>query len=90
MPTENEDVSAADRILSLVHTGAEAESRLLKKERKAERRLAAAIAALADDERRLRRAQERVAVSSAAVAEAQARLRAAQVQRAAGPPTDHA
>jgi hypothetical protein len=89
MPTENEVVSATERALELLSTGAEAELRLLKKERKAERRLADAVAALAADERRLQRAQDRVAASKAAVADAETRLRQAQAQRAAGPAAAH-
>jgi hypothetical protein len=83
-------MTANERAFDLLHTGAQAELRLLKKERKAERRLAAAIATLTADERRLQRAQQRVSASKAAVADAEIRLREAQTQRAAGPPSaDH-
>jgi hypothetical protein len=90
MISSNSELTANERALDLLHTGAEAELRLLKNERKAERRLAAVIATLSKDERRLQRAQLRVSASKAAVAEAEARLREAQTQRAAGPPpADH-
>ena len=85
-----DEMTANERALDLLHIGAEAELRLLKKERKAERRLAEAIAALSEDERRLQRARQRVTASQAAVADAEIRLREAQTQRAAGPtPSDH-
>ena len=90
MSSDHSKMTANERVLDLLHTGAEAELRLLKKERKAERRLAAAIETLSADERRLRRAQQRVSASKAAVADAESRLREAQTQRAAGPPhADH-
>jgi len=89
MTISNDEVSPEKRTLDLLHTGAEAELRLLKKERKAERRLAEAIAALAADERRLLRAQNRVAVSRSAVSDAETRLREAQAQRASGPAVAH-
>lgn len=86
MSSNTSEVTANERALHLLHTGAEAELRLLRKERKAERRLAAAAATLSADERRLQRAQQRVSASKAAVADAETRLRDAQTQRAAGPP----
>jgi hypothetical protein len=89
MPTETKELTPAERALDLLNTGAEAELHLLQKERKAERRLAAAVAALAEDERRLQRARQRVSASKSAVVEAENRLREAQAQRAVGPSDDH-
>ena len=79
------DRSLNQRARRLLRAGAAAELHLLKDERKAERRLAAARATLADDERRLERAQQRVDSSRQAVAEAEAALRECQLRRAAGP-----
>ena len=72
-------------MLALLTTGAKAELELLRRERKAERRLADALDALAGDKARLRKTQQRIARSREAVATAQARLREAQESRAAGP-----
>ena len=69
----------------LVRDAAAAELRLLDRERKAERRLAAAQKRLARDEAGLRRAQERLRRSRDAVIEAELALRERQEQRAAGP-----
>jgi hypothetical protein len=69
----------------LLHQGASAEKRLLKQERKAERRLEKAREALADDETRLQKAHDRAARSREAVAAAEAALREAQMLRAMGP-----
>lgn len=90
MSTESSAAAAAERAAALLALGAEAELRLLKRERKAERRLAAARETLAADEMRLERARQRVASSAAAVADAEARLREAQAARAAGPDSDRA
>jgi hypothetical protein len=70
---------------NLLHAGAEAELQLLKRERKAERRLATARAALTEDRLRVERAQKRMEKSLGAVAEAEAALRECQEQRALGP-----
>jgi hypothetical protein len=83
------------RANELLRSGTEAELQLLKRERKAERRLAEARAALAADQTRVARANKRMEKSLAAVAEAEAALRACQQQRALGPippdnPTDSA
>jgi hypothetical protein len=69
----------------LLRTGVEAEQKLLKQERKAEKRLGAALAALAQDEARLEKARARLERSREAMASAEADLRAARARRAAGP-----
>jgi hypothetical protein len=69
----------------LLTAGAKAELELLESERKAEKRLADAMAVLARDEARLRRAQERLERSRESVAAAVGTLRAVQAQRADGP-----
>ena len=69
----------------LLTAGAKAELELLESERKAEKRLADAMAVLARDEARLRRAQERLERSRESVAAAAATLLAVQAQRADGP-----
>jgi hypothetical protein len=69
----------------LLRSGASAELKLLKQERKAEKQLAAALAALADDEARLRRAQARLQQRRENVANAEKALLEAQARRAAGP-----
>jgi hypothetical protein len=81
---EPSELDIAIRTQELLRAGADAEMRLLKQERKAEKRLAAALASVAEDELRLQRAQQRIERSRAAVAEAQANLRDAQERRAAG------
>ena len=73
------------RILELMNDGAQAELQLLKKERKAERRLAEAMDILSSDNARLRKLQQRIERSRDAVAAAEANLRAMQANRAAGP-----
>lgn len=65
--------------------GAEEERKLLKRERRTEREVADARAALAEEEQRLGRAEERVARRRRDVAEAEGRLRGRQAARAAGP-----
>lgn len=70
--------------MKLLAAGAEAELRLLRVERKAEKRLTEALASLAADEARMLRAQQRLERSREAVAAAQAALREAQARRAAG------
>ena len=85
MNAENHDQDPSHRMLELLATGAKAELELLKRERKAERRLADALDTLAGDKARLRKTQEQMERSREAVAAAQARLREAQARRAAGP-----
>lgn len=85
MTVEQREANALERAAELLSAGADAELRLLKRERKAERRLEDARAALAEDEKRLERARKRVAASAAAVAEAETSLKEAQAARAAGP-----
>lgn len=85
MTVEHGAAGPLERAADLLKEGAEAELRLLKRERKAERRLAEARATLAEDEKRLERARKRVASSAAAVAKAETRLSEAQAARAAGP-----
>jgi hypothetical protein len=84
MTDERSELDSAIQTQELLRAGADAELRLLKQERKAEKRLTAALAAVAEDELRLQRAQQRLERSRAAVAEAQANLRDAQERRAAG------
>lgn len=62
-----------------------AERRLLKRERRAERELAALHDALRNDEARLARAQARVERRRSEIAAAEARLRQRQAERARGP-----
>jgi hypothetical protein len=69
----------------LLRSGAAAELKLLKQERKAEKQLAAALAALAEDDARLRRAQARLQQRREDVAKAEMALLEAQARRAAGP-----
>ena len=88
MPHDAPGTDADDRSQELLQTGAAAEMRLLKLERKAERRLAAAREALAGDEAKLQRARQRVARGQEAVAAAEADLKACQTRRAAGPGAD--
>jgi len=73
------------RTRELLTAGATAELRLLKEERKAERRLSDALATLRSDEARLRKIRERVERSREAVAAAEAKLREHQTRRATGP-----
>ena len=86
-------MAARDQVLDaqilaekLLTAGAVAEQELLRSERKAEKRLADAMASLARDEARSRRAQERLECSRAAVSAAREALREVQAQRADGPP----
>ena len=89
MMTSTNEPTPTEQAIELLAEGAEAESRLLKRERKAEQRLAQARETLAADEQRLERAGCRVAASAAAVADAEAKLLEAQAARAAGPPPHH-
>jgi multidrug resistance efflux pump len=88
MTTSGHDLDMRHRTSNLLAAGAEAELHLLRSERKAEKRLAKAMASLASDEARLLRAQQRLERSRAAVAAAEATLRGVQAQRAAGPARD--
>lgn len=88
MATGAQDLERQNRTVELLTAGAEAEMRLLKDERKAEKRLTEAKATLASDEARLLRAQQRLERSRAAVAAAEATLREVQARRAAGPTRD--
>ena len=88
MAASAHDPGTQRRKLKLLADGAEAELKLLKSERKAEKRLTEAMAALSIDEARLLRAQQRLQRSRAAVAAAEATLREVQARRAAGPMPD--
>jgi DNA repair exonuclease SbcCD ATPase subunit len=88
MATSADDLDLKHRMDALLTAGAEAELRLLKAERKAEKRLAEAMAMLASNEARLLRAQQRLERSRESVAEAEAALREVRERRAAGPTRD--
>ena len=81
----NDDSKVERRARELLNAAADAERRLLRQERKAEKRLAEARAVLRDAEARLLRAQERVAEYRQAVLAAEAELRESQRRRAIGP-----
>jgi hypothetical protein len=85
MAISSHDPDKQTRTMKLLTAGAEAEMLLLKSERKAEKRLADAIASLASDEARLLRAQNRLERSRESVAAAEAALREVQARRADGP-----
>ena len=85
MNAENLNQDPGNRARELLRSGAKAELELLRRERKAERRLAGALEALASDKARVRKTQERLERSREGVAAAQAKLREAQASRAAGP-----
>jgi hypothetical protein len=85
MTTSSHDPDQQRRTVKLLAAGAEAELHLLRTERKAEKRLAEALASLAGDEARLLRALQRLERSRASVAAAEAALREVQARRAAGP-----
>jgi hypothetical protein len=85
MATTAHDPDTKTRMVKLLTAGAAAELRLLKMERKAEKRLTDAKAMLASDEARLLRAQQRLQRSHESVAAAEANLREVQERRAAGP-----
>jgi hypothetical protein len=78
------DPDVPNRTVKLLAAGTEAELQLLRAERKAEKRLAEAMASLAVDEARVLRAQLRLERSRKAVAAAEATLREAQTRRATG------
>jgi hypothetical protein len=88
MATTSQDQNVQSRTAKILSAGAEAELQLLRTERKAEKRLAEAMASLASDEARLLRAQQRLEHSREAVAAAEASLREVQKRRAAGPTRD--
>ena len=85
MATSAHDPDTKSRMVQLLSAGAEAELQLLRTERKAEKRLAEAMSALASDQDRLHRAQLRLERSHESVAAAEATLRQVQERRAAGP-----
>lgn len=85
MTESDEPREPVPNAVELLREGASAEKRLLKQERKAERRLAKAREALADDEARLQKAQERATRSRQEVSAAEDALREAQTRRAIGP-----
>ena len=89
MATSAHDPELQSRTVKVLAAGVEAELQLLRSERKAEKRLAEAMASLASDEARLLRAQQRLERSRATVAAAEATLREVQARRAAGPTRDH-
>jgi hypothetical protein len=85
MATSHFDPDKQSRSAKLLAAGAAAELDLLKDERKAEKRLAEAMASLANDEARLLRAQHRLERSRESVTAAQVTLREVQARRADGP-----
>ena len=85
MATSTHDPDKRSRTVKLLAAGSEAELDLLRSERKAENRLAEALASLANDEARLLRAQDRLERSRESVAAAEAALREVQARRAEGP-----
>ena len=85
MATSHQDPDKQSRSVKLLTAGAVTELGLLKDERKAEKRLAEAMASLASDEARLLRAQQRLERSRESVAAARATLREVQARRADGP-----
>jgi hypothetical protein len=85
MATSHFDPDKQSRSAKLLAAGAAAELDLLKDERKAEKRLAEAMASLANDEARLLRAQHRLERSRESVTAAQATLREVRARRADGP-----
>jgi hypothetical protein len=85
MATSAHDPDQQSRTVKLLTAGADAELHLLRSERKAEKRLAEALASLASDEARLLRAQQRLERSRESVAAAEVALREVQARRAEGP-----
>lgn len=85
MSAGDQELDVRDRSRELLAAGAIAELRLIKDERKAERRLADALVSLVSDEARVRKAQLRLERSREAVAAAEASLLEFQTRRAAGP-----
>lgn len=86
MTKHNPPPSQATPAEALLQAGATNETLLLKFERQAERRLAKAHVALADDEKRMQQFLQKVEASRAVVALAASDLRDCQLRRAAGPP----
>jgi hypothetical protein len=84
MDEEHRALDVERRTHELLAAGAAAELRLLKEERKAEKRLAKARGELAKAARQLEKAQRGLARSRAAVDAADADLRQCQARRAAG------
>ena len=76
---------STDSAEALFAERAEAERRLLRREQKAERRLAAERDSLAAEQAKLRKAEARVERRRAAVRDADAELARRQADRAAGP-----
>ncbi len=85
MGNSADNLDTKSRMEQLLAVGAEAERQLLRTERKAEKRLAKAMATLASEKDRLLRAQQRLERSHESVAAAEATLREFQERRAAGP-----
>lgn len=85
MAASDQNLDPQTRTARLLATGAEAEHELLKSERKAEKRLADAAAAVAREEARLRRVQEQLDRSRKVLAAAAEALTEVQARRAAGP-----
>lgn len=85
MATSPHDPDKQSRTAKLLSAGAAAELDLLRSERKAENRLAEALAAVASDEARLLRAQHRLQRSRESLALAEVTLREVQARRADGP-----
>ena len=88
MASSTHDPDTKSRMVKLLAAGTEAELELLRAERKAEKRLAEAMAALASNEARLLRAQQRLQRSHELVAAAEESLRQVQDRRASGPTRD--
>ncbi len=89
MSNHAQAVDQTHRTGELLSAGAAAELHLLERERKAEKRLAKALAAFAENESKLHRAQERLERCREDVAAAEASLRESQALRAAGPHPGH-
>ena len=88
MAASTRDPDTKSRMAKLLAAGTEAELELLRTERKAEKRLAEAIASLANNQARLLRAQQRLERSQELVAAAEESLRQIQERRASGPTRD--
>jgi hypothetical protein len=84
----NAELDPVHRVRALLRVGSAAEERLLKRERKAEKRLVAARAARAADRARVHKAEQRLARSEANVIAAETALRQRQEDRALGPDPD--
>jgi hypothetical protein len=84
----NAELDPVHRVRALLRAGSAAEERLLKRERKAEKRLVAAFAARAADRARVQKAEQRLARSEANVIAAETALRQRHEDRALGPDAD--